>query len=148
VQDPLLKQKLKDTTGIGTEATRAGIIQGLLDRGYLSKNGKALAATPAAFSLIDAVPRAIADPGTTAIWEQALDMVQSGEMTLEEFVAKQAAWMSKQVSRCVGMRMVISGPMSPAGTSPPWKKKRATGKRKAAPAAGKPRRTTKAASKA
>lgn len=30
VQDPLLKQKLKDTTGIGTEATRAGIIQGLL----------------------------------------------------------------------------------------------------------------------
>ena len=66
VEDPLLKQKLKDTTGIGTEATRAGIIQGLLDRGYLSKNGKALAATPAAFSLIDAVPRAIADPGTTA----------------------------------------------------------------------------------
>ncbi|EGH36190.1 DNA topoisomerase III, partial [Pseudomonas syringae pv. japonica str. M301072] len=34
---------------------------------------------------------------------QALDMVQSGEMSLEEFVAKQAAWMSKQVSRCVGM---------------------------------------------
>jgi DNA topoisomerase-3 len=147
VQDPLLKQKLKDTTGIGTEATRAGIIQGLLDRGYLSKNGKALAATAAAFSLIDAVPRAIADPGTTAIWEQALDMVQSGEMTLEAFVAKQAAWMSKQVSRCVGMRMVISGPLSPAGTSPPWKKKRATGKRKAGPASGKPRRTTKAAGK-
>jgi DNA topoisomerase-3 len=45
VEDPLLK-KLKDTTGIGTEATRASIIQGLLDRGYLVKNGKALAATP------------------------------------------------------------------------------------------------------
>jgi DNA topoisomerase-3 len=45
VEDPLLKQKLKDTTGIGTEATRASIIQGLLDR-YLVKNGKALAATP------------------------------------------------------------------------------------------------------
>ena len=54
-------------------------------------NGKALAATPPAFSLIDAVPRAIADPGTTAIWEQALDMVQSGEMPLEIFVAKQRA---------------------------------------------------------
>ncbi|MGV2837484.1 DNA topoisomerase, partial [Pseudomonas shirazensis] len=58
VDDPKLKQKLKETTGIGTEATRASIIQGLLDRGYLVKNGKALAATPAAFSLIDAVPRA------------------------------------------------------------------------------------------
>ena len=126
VQDPLLKQKLKDTTGIGTEATRAGIIQGLLDRGYLIKNGKALAATSPAFSLIDAVPRAIADPGTTAIWEQALDMVQNGEMTLETFVAKQAAWMSKHIERCSGMRMTISGPASPAGVAPAWKKKRKT----------------------
>ncbi|MGU9824954.1 DNA topoisomerase III [Pseudomonas sp. LF090] len=131
VEDPLLKQKLKDTTGIGTEATRAGIIQGLLDRGYLVKNGKSLSATAAAFSLIDAVPRAIADPGTTAIWEQALDMVQSGEMSLEEFVAKQAAWMSKQVARCNGMRMTITGPASPAGRgATPWKKKRKTAPRK------------------
>ncbi len=125
VDDPRLKQKLKDTTGIGTEATRAGIIQGLLDRGYLVKNGKALNATPAAFSLIDAVPRAIADPGTTAIWEQALDMVQSGEMSLETFVAKQSAWMSKQVERCAGLSLTISGPATPAGRGgSPWKKKR------------------------
>ena len=146
VQDPVLKQKLKDTTGIGTEATRAGIIQGLLDRGYLTKNGKALAATAAAFSLIDAVPRAIADPGTTAIWEQALDMVQSGEMSLEEFVAKQAAWMSRQVSRCAGLRLTISGPASPPASAP-WKKQRKTSKRKTAGTPGKTRRTTKAASK-
>ncbi|WP_312496771.1 DNA topoisomerase III [Pseudomonas cremoris] len=138
VEDPLLKQKLKDTTGIGTEATRAGIIQGLLDRGYLVKNGKALSATPAAFSLIDAVPRAIADPGTTAIWEQALDMVQSGEMSLEEFVAKQAAWMSKQVARCNGMRMTITGPAGPAAT--PWKKKRKSAPRKTT---GSPKRAKK-----
>ncbi|WP_285408767.1 DNA topoisomerase III [Pseudomonas sp. FR229a] len=124
VEDPLLKQKLKDTTGIGTEATRASIIQGLLDRGYLVKNGKALAATPAAFSLIDAVPRAIADPGTTAIWEQALDMVQSGEMSLEEFVTKQAAWMSKQVTRCSALSLTISGPPPAGKTAAPWKKKR------------------------
>ncbi len=139
VQDPLLKQKLKDTTGIGTEATRAGIIQGLLDRGYLIKNGRALAATPPAFSLIDAVPRAIADPGTTAIWEQALDMVQSGEMTLDIFVAKQAAWMSKHIERCSAMTMTISGPASPAGTAPAWKKKR-----KAATGKAKPKRAVKA----
>ncbi|BAP45840.1 DNA topoisomerase III [Pseudomonas sp. StFLB209] len=123
VEDPLLKQKLKETTGIGTEATRAGIIQGLLDRGYLSKNGKALSATPPAFSLIDNVPRAIADPGTTAIWEQALDMVQNGEMSLEEFVAKQAAWMSKQVERYQGLRLNLQGMPAPAGAAP-WKKSR------------------------
>ena len=138
VQDPLLKQKLKDTTGIGTEATRASIIQGLLDRGYLIKNGKALAATPAAFSLIDAVPRAIADPGTTAIWEQALDMVQSGEMSLEEFVTKQAAWMSKQVSRCAGLSLTISGPPPGGSAAAPWKKKQKGAPRK--PASGTRRR--------
>ncbi|WP_457848294.1 DNA topoisomerase, partial [Staphylococcus aureus] len=37
VSDPRLKQKLKDTTGIGTEATRAGIIEGLIGRGFLLK---------------------------------------------------------------------------------------------------------------
>ena len=142
VEDPLLKQKLKDTTGIGTEATRASIIQGLLDRGYLVKNGKALSATPAAFSLIDAVPRAIADPGTTAIWEQALDMVQSGEMSLEEFVTRQAAWMSKHVARCQGMSLTISGPASPAGRgATPWKNKRKPTKRKAGGAPRKPSKT-------
>ena len=142
VEDPLLKQKLKDTTGIGTEATRASIIQGLLDRGYLVKNGKALSATPAAFSLIDAVPRAIADPGTTAIWEQALDMVQSGEMSLEEFVTRQAAWMSKHVARCQGMSLTISDPASPAGRgATPWKNKRKPAKRKAG---GAPRKASKA----
>jgi DNA topoisomerase-3 len=129
VDNPKLKQKLKDTTGIGTEATRAGIIQGLLERGYLTKQGKALAATPAAFSLIDAVPRAIADPGTTAIWEQALDMVQSGEMNLEEFVSKQSAWMSKQVERCKGVRLTISGPAAPAGRGAPWKKRKGAGRK-------------------
>ncbi|TLX54845.1 DNA topoisomerase III [Stutzerimonas nosocomialis] len=144
VEDPRLKQKLKDTTGIGTEATRASIIQGLLDRGYLTKQGKALAATPAAFSLIDAVPRPIADPGTTAIWEQALDMVQSGEMPLEEFVAKQSAWMGKLVERCAGLRLSISGPAltGPRGAKP-WKRKRSakgttqgTGKRPSRRSAG------------
>ncbi|WP_434604257.1 DNA topoisomerase III [Pseudomonas sp. R1-7] len=146
VEDPLLKQKLKDTTGIGTEATRASIIQGLLDRGYLVKNGKALSATPAAFSLIDAVPRAIADPGTTAIWEQALDMVQSGEMSLEEFVTRQAAWMSKHVARCQGMSLTINGPASPAGRgATPWKNKRKPSKRKAG---GAPRKASKAKAKA
>ncbi|TBV09145.1 DNA topoisomerase III [Phytopseudomonas dryadis] len=131
VEDPRLKQKLKDTTGIGTEATRAGIIQGLLERGYLVKQGKALAATPAAFGLIDAVPRAIADPGTTAIWEQALDMVQSGEMGLDEFVAKQSAWMGRQIERCASLQLNISG-AAPVSARAPWKGKRKAGARKGA----------------
>jgi DNA topoisomerase-3 len=98
VSDPRLKQKLKDTTGIGTEATRAGIIQGLIGRGYLFKQGRAIRASDAALILINAVPSAITDPGTTAVWEQALDLIAAGQMTLDDFVAKQSAWVSQLVS--------------------------------------------------
>ncbi|WP_134473889.1 DNA topoisomerase III, partial [Pseudomonas aeruginosa] len=79
VTDPRLKQKLKDTTGIGTEATRANIISVLIARGYIVKKGRSIRASDAAFTLIDAVPAAIADPGTTAVWEQALDMIEAGQ---------------------------------------------------------------------
>ncbi|WP_458372689.1 DNA topoisomerase III [Pseudomonas veronii] len=61
VNDPRLKQKLRDTTGIGTEATRAGIIKGLIDRGYLLKKKRALMASATAHTLIEAVPAAVAD---------------------------------------------------------------------------------------
>lgn len=97
VSDPRLKQKLKDTTGIGTEATRAGIIQGLISRGYLLKQGRAIRASQTAFTLIDAIPRAIADPGTTALWEQALDQIAAGHLTLDEFVGRQSSWVAQLV---------------------------------------------------
>lgn len=37
VTDPRLKQRLRETEGLGTEATRAGLIQGLIDKGFLIK---------------------------------------------------------------------------------------------------------------
>jgi DNA topoisomerase-3 len=108
VTDPRLKQKLKDTTGIGTEATRANIISGLLGRGYLLKKGRAIRASDAAFTLIDAVPAAIADPGTTAVWEQALDMIEAGQMTLDTFIAKQSAWVAQLVQQYRGATLASS----------------------------------------
>lgn len=114
VSDPRLKQKLKDTTGIGTEATRAGIINGLLSRTYLIKKGRAIRASDAAFTLIDAVPPAIADPGTTAIWEQALDMIESGQMTLDAFIDKQSAWVTQLVHQHKSTVLSIKLPPSPA----------------------------------
>lgn len=113
VTDPRLKQKLKETTGIGTEATRAGIIGGLLARGYLVKKGRAIRATEAAFTLIDTVPAAIADPGTTAVWEQALDMIEAGQMTLETFIDKQSAWVAQLVQQYRGTTLAIKLPPSP-----------------------------------
>lgn len=114
VTDPRLKQKLKETTGIGTEATRASIINGLLGRAYLVKKGRAIRASDAAFTLIDAVPAAIADPGTTAIWEQALDMIEAGQMTLDTFIEKQSAWVTQLVQQHRGSTLSITLPPAPA----------------------------------
>ena len=114
VTDPRLKQKLKDTTGIGTEATRASIISGLLARGYLLKKGRTIRASDAAFTLIDAVPAAIADPGTTAVWEQALDMIEAGQMTLDTFIAKQSSWVAQLVQQYRGATLAIKQPPSPS----------------------------------
>ena len=114
VTDPRLKQKLKDTTGIGTEATRANIISGLIARGYIVKKGRAIRASDAAFTLIDAVPAAIADPGTTAVWEQALDMIEGGQLTLDVFIGKQAAWISQLIAQYGSTSLSIKVPQGPA----------------------------------
>lgn len=114
VTDPRLRQKLKETTGIGTEATRANIISGLLARGYLLKKGRAVRASDAAFTLIDAVPAAIADPGTTAVWEQALDMIEAGTLTLDTFIEKQSAWVAQLVQQYRVATLSIKLPPSPA----------------------------------
>ena len=114
VTDPRLKQKLKDTTGIGTEATRANIISGLITRGYIVKKGRSIRASDAAFTLIDAVPAAIADPGTTAVWEQALDMIEAGQLTLDVFISKQAAWISQLIAQYGSMSLSIKLAHGPA----------------------------------
>jgi len=113
VTDPRLKQKLKETAGIGTEATRASIINGLLGRGYLLKKSRAVRASGAAFTLIDAVPAAIADPGTTALWEQALDMIETGQMTLESFISRQASWVRQLVQQYRNSTLAILLPKAP-----------------------------------
>ncbi|MCU1785242.1 DNA topoisomerase III [Pseudomonas sp. 13B_2.1_Bac1] len=113
VTDPRLKQKLLDTTGIGTEATRASIIKGLIDRGYLLKKKRALMASAAAHTLIEAVPTAVADPGMTAVWEQALDEIEAGRLTLDAFVAKQANWIAQLVAHCSSLTLAM-----PVETSP------------------------------
>lgn len=113
VADPRLKRTLKDTTGIGTEATRANIISGLLNRGYLYMNGRSVRASEAAFTLIDAVPAAITDPATTAIWELAFDMIETGQMTLDSFIAKQTAWITQLVEHYRTTTLLIHTPGGP-----------------------------------
>ena len=85
VSDERLKQRLKENAGIGTEATRAGIIQTLLKRGYLIKQRRFLLATDTASTLIDALPETLKDPAPLRYGEQMLDDIATGKMGLEAF---------------------------------------------------------------
>lgn len=114
VSDPRLKQKLKDTTGIGTEATRAGIIEGLIGRGFLLKQGRrAIRASATAFTLMDAIPAAIADPGTTALWEQSLDSIAARQMTLDDFIGRQSSWVSQLIQQYAHATLALQLPQGP-----------------------------------
>jgi len=112
VTDPQLKQKLKETTGIGTEATRAGIISGLLARGFLAKRGKSIISTGTAGALIDALPAPLSDPCTTAIWEQALDLIATGQMEMALFLSRQSDWVAQLVNHYRASPPALSLPVS------------------------------------
>jgi len=116
VSDPKLKKTLHDTTGIGTEATRASIIQGLIRRGYLKKSGRTVRASDMALMLIDVLPAAIRDPATTAVWEQALERIADGGMTLEAFVEHQARWVTELV--CTHSAVALNVPGTEGSSSP------------------------------
>lgn len=89
VTDERLKKQLRETEGLGTEATRASIMKTLYDRGYIKKKGKSVIATEAGIMLIDNLPTVLKDPGLTALWEQALNKIAEGQMSLPEFMQKQ-----------------------------------------------------------
>ncbi|MDX9987472.1 DNA topoisomerase III [Thiothrix unzii] len=101
VENPKLKAILRENAGIGTEATRANIIETLLHRKLLERVGKKkqLRATPKGAALIAMLPDAVKDPALTAAWEQALESIASGEMTLMQFMDKQQNWLLKVLER-------------------------------------------------
>ena len=81
-----IKKILKETDGIGTAATQAGIIKELIDSGMLIKKEKNLISSPAARSLIHALPENITLPDLTAIWETYFRKVKDSEMSIDEVI--------------------------------------------------------------
>ena len=86
VLDPKIKKILKETDGIGTAATQAGIIKELIDSGMLTKKGKNLISSPAARSLIHALPENITLPDLTAVWETYFRKIKDAQMSIEEVI--------------------------------------------------------------
>ncbi len=98
VTDPKLKKILKETTGIGTVATRPNIFEVLLKRALLIKKGKYLHSSDAGRSLINALPEAVKSPGTTALWEQSLESIAIGKVSMDDFIASQKRFLQRLVT--------------------------------------------------
>lgn len=89
VVDPAKKSRLRATAGLGTDATRAPIVRGLKEKGFLILSKGKFSPSDAAMELIEAVEAHApewADPGTTAEWEDGLDLISKGEGRVGDFL--------------------------------------------------------------
>ena len=111
VKNPDAKKQLKDVYGIGTEATRATIIDDLIKRSFLKPQGKKkyLIPQPSAYLLIDALPDEMTYPDSTAIWEDRLHSMAQGEGTVDEFIAGQAEFARKLCQKAYDAKMHVDG---------------------------------------
>lgn len=113
---------LKETQGLGTEATRAGIIETLKKRGFLEVKGKNIVSTQAGRDFISVVPSRLKDPVLTAIWENQLSLIERGEADKNTFLSKTFGLIPDFVEQALNTEFkVITG----ADSKPDYTKKTA-----------------------
>lgn len=110
VQDPEAKKQLKAVYGIGTEATRATILDELIHKRKLIKEmgkKKQLQPTEAGYLLVDAVPEELSYLDFTAIWEDQLHSMAEGDGSLEAFLQTQVDFTTKMCRKAEGTSLVV-----------------------------------------
>ena len=86
VDDDEAREAMKDS-GIGTPATRAAIIERLIDVGYVEREGRALVATEKGTNVIKFLgEHALTSPSMTGDWEHRLGRIEEGEESRERFM--------------------------------------------------------------
>ncbi|MEO8718270.1 MAG: DNA topoisomerase III [Burkholderiales bacterium] len=89
VEDDELRAAM-EAKGLGTPATRAAIIEGLIREEYIHRSGRELVPTPKAFSLMFALKHfgvtEITSPELTGDWEFKLKQMEHGKLKREEFM--------------------------------------------------------------
>jgi DNA topoisomerase-3 len=86
VEDDELREAMKDS-GIGTPATRAAIIERLIQVGYIERDARALVATEKGLNVIRLLGQhALTSPDMTGQWEHRLDKIERGEDSREKFM--------------------------------------------------------------
>ena len=85
IEDEAQREAIKDS-GIGTPATRAGIIETLVARNYVVREKKSLVPTPKGMEIYKIVKDMdIANPSLTGQWEAKLAAIERGQMNVNQF---------------------------------------------------------------
>ncbi len=85
IEDEAFRAAMKDR-GLGSPATRAGIIENIIKTGYIIRDGNKLLPTDKADQFMDIVVDQIKQPDLTAEWEYQLSEIQRGELTEADFM--------------------------------------------------------------
>jgi DNA topoisomerase-3 len=86
VDDDELREAMKDS-GIGTPATRAAIIERLIDVGYVERDGRSLVATEKGLNVIRLLDdHPLTSPALTGEWEHRLARIEHGEERRQQFM--------------------------------------------------------------
>jgi DNA topoisomerase-3 len=100
LDDDELREAMREC-GLGTPATRAAIIETLLDRGYIERHKKSLHVTQKGLALIDAVHADVKSPALTGRFETKLAEIERGALPLGEFMREIEAFVTE---RCRELR--------------------------------------------
>ena len=97
VSDKQLRQILQETSGLGTPATRADIIEKLFSTFYIERSGKSLVPTSKGIQLVDLVPQELRSAELTARWEDRLARIAKGQERDSAFVAEMRTYATRLV---------------------------------------------------
>ncbi|WP_415901293.1 DNA topoisomerase III [Neptuniibacter sp. QD29_5] len=103
VEDADVKKVLKETDGLGTEATRAGIIELLFKRGFLQRQGKTIRSTEAGRALINSLPDNASKPDMTARWEASLNDISEQKLNYQTFMQPLTDEISSMIQKASSM---------------------------------------------
>jgi len=120
------KANLRETDGIGTSATRAGIITELKRRKYLIPKGKSIVSTEHGRSVIDAYPDSIKSAHITAMNERLLKAIEQTGEGLQEFMANQESLVRDHVAKVNSTSINVKGAPEKANKKKKSSKKKAT----------------------
>ena len=104
----ILDGVLKENAGLGTEATRAGILKTLLERGFIERTGKNITTTTTGRELIKALPKEVKSPVATAMMEQELAAIEKEGLNPDVFLAKQRASIEKLIGIAASATILLS----------------------------------------